>query len=272
MRQLKGSVLREEFYRKGRFENLPVYDMHGHMGSVFGIHFPTPDVDSMVKGMERSGVKMLVFCHHATLFIPEIGNRANIEAVRKYPERLRAYCGINPNYPEIIKEDLKSFDRYYKSIYVGFKLLASYHGYPLTDKRYEPAWKTADDMKLPVLLHTWGGSPLDGSVPIRKVAEKYHNARILLGHSCHGEWDKAIRLVKDFPNIYLEMCAVLDERGAMETMVDNLGSGRLIFGTDFPWFSYNYYIGAVLGADVSDTDRARILSSNAEKLLAPHLS
>lgn len=269
---MKQEKLKDEFYRNGRFNSLPVYDLHGHMGSVYGIHFPFPDVDSMVKGMDRSGVKMLVFCHHAALLAPDIGNRSNVEAVRKYPERLRAYCGINPNYPEIIKKDLKSFDKYYKSIYVGFKFLSDYHGYALTDARYEPAWDMADGRKLLVLLHTWGGSLYDGPVPIRKIAEKYHNVKILLGHSCHGEWNKAIELLKDFPNLYLEMCAVPDERGVMEKMVEQLGAARLVFGTDFPWFSYNYYIGAVLGADISDQDRTKILSLNGQKLLSAHIS
>lgn len=269
---MKTEKLREEFYKSGRFKNLPVYDLHGHMGNWVGIHFPCAYVDDMVEKMDRSGVKMLVFSHHAALFSPDTGNRLSIEAVKKYPQRLRAYCGINPNYPEIIKKDLSSFDKYYKSIYVGFKFLSDYHGYPVTDARYEPAWEMADSKGLLVLLHTWGGSLMDGAIPIRKVAEKYHNVKILLGHSCHGEWNKAIDLVRDFPNVYLEMCAVLDERGVMEKMVEQLGSDRLIFGTDFPWFSYNYYIGAVLGADITDEDRTKILYSNGANLLSPHLS
>ena len=168
---MKNVTLKEQFYINGKFDKLSVYDMHGHMGNIFGIHFPTPDTDSMIKAMDCSGVKMLVFCHHSSLFSPEIGNKVNIEAVKKYPKRLRAYCAINPNYPDIIQKDLKSFNKYYKNTYVGFKFLASYHGYPLTDKRYEPAWVMANNKELLVLLHTWNASLLDGPIPIRKVAE-----------------------------------------------------------------------------------------------------
>lgn len=266
------NTLKDEFYRKGRFEHLKVYDMHGHMGPVYGIHLPKNDSESMVLDMDRSGVKMLVFCHHEALMSAGRGNKSNIEAVRKHPDRLRAYCGINPNYPETVKKELKSFGLYYKNTFVGFKFIADYHRYAITDISYKQAWEMADDMGLLVLLHTWGGSMYNGPETVREVAKKYRNAKILLGHSCHGAWDKAITLVKDFPNTYLELCAVLDERGVLEKMVGELGADRIIFGTDFPWFSYNYYIGAVLGAEIDDADRIKILSSNAEKLLAPHIA
>ena len=150
---------------------------------------------------------------------------------------------------------------------MGFKFLADYHAIPITDERYQAAWQFAESRALPVLLHTWGNSVDNGQTVIRKVAERYHQAKILLGHSCHGAWDEAIQLVKDFPNVYLELCAVMDERGVLERFVGELGSERIIFGTDFPWFSHHYYIGAVLGAGISDDDCRNIFYRNAKKIL-----
>ncbi len=259
------SGLKTKFFNDG-IGDYPIYDLHGHMGSFSGIYFPLADTESMVTTLKKKGINLLVFCHHHALFSPDIGNSANIEAVRKYPEWLRAYCAINPNYPEIIAEDLKSFDEY-ADVYVGFKFLADYHGLPISHKNYQPAWEMADDKELLVLLHTWGGSSNDGPEQVRKVAKKYNNAKILLGHCCHGEWDKALEIAKDFPNIYLELCAVIDERGIVEKFVESIGSERIIFGTDFPWFSHNYYIGAILGADITDEDRHNIFYNNAKKLL-----
>ena len=264
------SKLAKEFFEKGKSNDCPVYDLHGHMGPLYGIciHYPQPE--EMVEMMGRAGVKMLVFCHHATLFSVDRGNKPGIEAVRKFPDKLRAYCRVNPNYPEMLKEDLKNFDEY-KDVYVGFKFLADYHGVPVSDSRYEPAWQFADERKLLVLLHTWGKSPFDGAEVVRKVAPKYKNAKILLGHSCFGDWDAAIRLVKDFPNVYLELTSILAYRGILEKLVEGAGSQRIIYGTDFPWFSHHYCIGSVLSAEINDEDRHNILHRNAEKLLAPFL-
>jgi predicted TIM-barrel fold metal-dependent hydrolase len=261
------STLKEAFYAEGALKDCPVYDLHGHMGAYYGISFPRPDADGMVHAMDRAGVKLLVFCHHGTLMTPDVGNAANIEAVRRYPQRLRAYCGINPNYPNVIARDIAEYDQY-PDVYVGVKMLADYHGYALTDARYVLSWELADRNELLVLIHTWGGSSYDGPAIVQHVAERYPRARILMGHSCHGEWDKAIALVREYPNLYFELCAVLDERGVLERFVGETGSERILFGTDLPWFNHHYYIGSVLGAQISDEDRHNILHRNAERLLA----
>ncbi len=260
------SHLQEQFYELGRVPDCPVYDMHAHMGPFNGIYMPRNDPASMVHSAEHAGVKLVVFSHHAALLCPDIGNAASIEAVRRFPERLRAYCLINPNYPEIIRRDLETYDQY-QDVYIGLKYLADYHQYAISDERYQPAWGMANERGLPVLMHTWGGSRFDGAGEVRKVAERYPNAKILMGHSCHDDWDGAIGVVKDFPNVYFELCAVMDERGILERFVEACGSERILFGTDLPWFNEHYYIGAVLGAGITDDDRRNIFYRNAEKLL-----
>lgn len=260
--------IRKEFWETGKASDCPVYDMHGHMGPNYGMFFPYPGTSDMVARMDRAGVKMLCFCYHATLFSGEASNEPNIEAVRRFPERLRAYCGINPNFPETVGRNLEEFDLY-KDVFIGFKFLSDYHKVPITDSRYKDVMEFADSRGLPVLMHTWGGSEFNGERQVRKLAEKYHNVKLLLGHSCHGRWDESVDLANDFPNIYLELCAVVDERsGILEKFVDKAGSEKILFGTDLPWFNYHYYIGAVLAAEISEQDIRNIFYTNARRLLA----
>ncbi len=263
--------LYHSFMRYGKCTGCPVYDMHGHMGPMPGEQLPNSDPDSMLRSMDRAGVQMLVFCSHQTLFNPLSGNSPNIEVVRQHPQRFRAYCGLNPNYPEEIDCALQNYDDF-RDVYVGFKFLADYHRKPITCAEYEPAWQFADDNELLILLHTWDTSPLDGPEPIAVVAEKYPNVQILMGHSCHGNWRAAVELTKCFPNLYLELTAVLDERGVLEFFVEQVGSERLLYGTDLPWFSEHYYIGAVLGAEITDEDRRNIFYRNAQRLIQPFLA
>lgn len=258
------------FRQQGQVPDCPVYDLHGHWGPFYGAHMPAADPAVARKAMDRAGVRLLVFCHHEALFSPEIGNSANIQAVQAMPDRLRAYCGINPNYPEQVRRDVAAFQAI-PDIFVGFKLLADYHKIPVDDERYAPAWELADAQGLPVLLHTWGGSAYDGYEPVRRAVKRYPNARVLLGHSLHGDWDRAVRLVQEFPHVYLELTAVMDERGILERFVEQAGSRRIIFGTDFPWFSFHYYIGAILDAELSDEDCRNIFYRNARDILGPTL-
>jgi predicted TIM-barrel fold metal-dependent hydrolase len=50
-------------------------------------------------------------------------------------------------------------------------------------------------------------------------------------------------------------------------MMKKVTSEKIIYGTDFPWFSQPYCIGTVLGADITDEDRRNILYRNAMRIL-----
>lgn len=258
--------LTQEFWEKGRSDTCPIYDMHGHMGEFSSIYFPRGDTDAMIGTMDECGVKLLIFSHHLALFSPNHGNQPSIDAVRRYPDRLRAYCVINPNYPESAEREIASYPQN-SDVFVGFKFLSDYHKVALTDERYRPAWEFADRHGLLILMHTWGGSPFDGPQRVRPMAERYPNVKILMGHSCHGAWDEAVKLANDFPNLYLELTAVFDDRGILEKFCQEAGSHKMLFGTDLPWFDPHQAIGALLSAHISDEDRHNICHHNAKKLL-----
>jgi predicted TIM-barrel fold metal-dependent hydrolase len=101
-----------------------------------------------------------------------------------------------------------------------------------------------------------------------EVAQKYPNAKFFLGHSLYGNWEYAERLVKETNNnVWLELTAIPGERKNIEMLVEKVGSERILFGTDLPWFDEFQGIGGVLSADISDDDKRNILCRNAETIL-----
>jgi hypothetical protein len=104
------------------------------------------------------------------------------------------------------------------------------------------------------------------------MAEQYPGVKLLLGHSCHGDWDEAVQLARDLENIYLELTALFDDRGILEKLAGEAGSDRMLFGTDLPWFDPHQAVGALLSAHITDDDRHNICHRNAERLLEPFLS
>lgn len=263
----KRSKLYEQFWAHGKVKDCPVYDMHAHMGKFGPIYLPYNEAEDMVKRMEMAGVKMALFSHHgAILGVREGMNDPCIEPVHRFPNRLRAYMSVNGNYQDIMKKDLRMYEKN-KDVFVGLKL---HYATPLGDKRNDYAYSFANERKLLVLMHTWGFTDVSGPKEVRKVAEKFSDISIFMGHSCHGEWDEAGKLAKEFRNVYCELCAVPDERnGVIEKFVETAGSEKILYGTDLPWFTEHYYIGTVLGADITDNDRRNIFYRNAERLLKP---
>lgn len=253
-------------FRDGiRVADCPIYDMHGHWGPFRGLHMPLAEDEAAASYLRRLGVARMIISHHASLLAPEDGNRSTLEAVRAYPDLLRGYCVVNPHYPAQTERDLAAWDERADAL-VGFKLHGAMHNAAMNAAGYQPAWEFAEARGLPVLVHSWRSNEV-GHAQMAAIAERYPKVRLILGHSLHNDWDGAIDMAQRFPSVYLELCAVMDERGVLERFIAEVGSEQILFGTDFPWFSISYYLGAVLAACPTEDDARNILHRNAKRLL-----
>lgn len=260
------SALAREFWEKGKVESCPIYDFHGHMHEMFGGWLPAGEPEQMLETMERAGMRSFCFSSHLALYCFEAGEAANLNPIRRLGGPLRAYLGVQAFAPNP-ERDIALLQAN-RDAYVGCKFLCDYHQVPLEHPSLAPYWEFLNENRLLALCHTWGGSHCNGVNNVREVAERYPNVRIIMGHSCHSAWTEAIRLAQDFPNVYLELTAVLDDRGILERFVREAGSNRILFGTDLPWFSTHHGIGCILDAEMTDEDRHNILHRNGEAIFA----
>lgn len=260
----KSGSLAAAFWQNGRAD-FPIYDMHAHMGRHYAIYQKRCEADDMVRHARRSGVEKLCFSHNDALFGTS-GNDSAFEACQKHPDILRMYVGINPNYPEIMRRDLAQFDKW-QPFAIGLKFLADYHRVKVTDPAYKYALDFAAERGLPVLNHTWGNAACDGAEVMYEVIQRYPGIKFFLGHSIFGDWDGAERCVKESAgNVYLELTAIPGERGIIEDLVRRVGSERLLYGTDLPWFDEYQAVGGVISADITEDDMRNILYRNAENI------
>ncbi|MFA6569444.1 MAG: amidohydrolase family protein [Victivallales bacterium] len=258
------SSLKEAFFKKGK--TCRIHDVHGHLGPFYGINLPYNSVEKTIETMDRCGINTLILSHHSSLCSTEDGNERSIEAANAYPGRIFAYMTVNATRPENFRRDLKLFGKN-KAVWAGMKFHAGSHGIPIMESKVlEEAVAVANSEKLMVLMHTWGYDKNVCPDNIETLFGKYPDATFILGHACHSEWDKSIRFIRNHPNVYADTCAVVDERGPLDKIVREAGSEKILYGTDFPWFDFNYYTGAVLGADISDEDRENILYRNFERI------
>ena len=259
------SELAARFWEGAPLADCPIYDFHGHMHELTGGYLPAAEPHQMLHTMKRAGIVFFSFCSHLALWSAEVGEAANLGPVKKYGGPLHCYLAVR-SYDLDFQRDKEIFEAN-REAYIGLKFLPDYFHVPLDAICHQPYWRYADENRLFCLCHTWAGSPYDDAYNVRQVAERYPGATIICGHSIHGDWDAAIRLCNEFPNIYLELTAVLDDRGVLERFVREAGSGRILFGTDLPWFSTFHAIGCILDADISDDDRHNIFHRNGERLL-----
>lgn len=234
--------------------------MHAHMFGLSGAYMIADTPEKMLAYMDRANVRFAVFAGHGALFEGPVRIPDDLAVAKRYPDRFRLYHPvISP-----LCDPAADIGRFAgNDEYIGFKFLCDYYKTKLSDKKHTSYWKYMNENSLPALVHTWGKSEYDGISEAEKILDMYPDMSFMAGHSFYGDWDEAVRLAVKYRNLYLELTAVLPERGWVEKFIDAGLTRQIVFGTDAPWYSYEACIGALLAAEISEDDRRNILYQNA---------
>jgi predicted TIM-barrel fold metal-dependent hydrolase len=249
----------------GRRPQHRIVDVHAHLGPYSLFFIPEPDAATMVAVMDRTGTDVTVLAaNRAIQQDAHLGNSQSLAAVDAYPDRIAAYAVINPwQEPERELERLAGDDRF-----VGIKVHPSLHRYPVTGARYASVWAFAESTGCPVLSHSEHQSPYDAPRLFEAVAERYPGTSIVLGHAgiTPAGVDEAIAAARRYNSLWLEVCGSQMTGPLIRAMVDQVGSGRVLFGSDFPFIDQRMSLGRVVCAPLTESQRQDVLSGNARKL------
>ncbi|MEZ6043210.1 MAG: amidohydrolase family protein [Planctomycetaceae bacterium] len=141
-----------------------------------------------------------------------------------------------------------------------------------TDAGCRELIEAAIDLEAVIMQHTWfktGGKQGPGeSTPaeLATVASHYPRQKFICAHA-GGEWEQGLRAIRDAPNVLAETSGFDATAGFIEMAVREIGADRIVFGSHLPGRSLGTELGKVLGADISDADRFRILGENFRQLL-----
>lgn len=145
-----------------------------------------------------------------------------------------------------------------------------------THRNFDSLIKRITDLKGVIMMHTWfksGGKQSPGeSTPseLAELASRFPDQKFICAHA-GGEWERGIRAVRDSPNILIETSGFDATAGFIEMAVRDLGAQRIIFGSHLPSRSLGTELGKIIGAEISEEDRKRILGENFRRLLQPIL-
>ena len=123
-----------------------------------------------------------------------------------------------------------------------------------------------------IMQHTWyktGGKQGPGeSTPaeLATLAAAHPEQSFLCAHA-GGEWQQGIRAIRQQRNVLVETSGFDATSGFIEMAVRELGDQRVVFGSHLPSRSLGTELGKVLGAEISEQAKRRILGENFRKLL-----
>ena len=156
-------------------------------------------------------------------------------------DRCRALMLVTPDMdPEAVREEVRRH---------GFVGLKPYHLF--APRR--PTWQADIEEYLPeaqvriaheeglcVVLHLVKARAVAdprNREAIRRYCTRYPDMKLILAHAARGfnphHTIEAIGALRDLPNLYCDTAAITDG-GALEAVIEALGSERLLYGSDFP--------------------------------------
>ncbi|MDH7485825.1 MAG: amidohydrolase family protein [Anaerolineae bacterium] len=186
--------------------------------------------------------------------------------------RILSCAFYNPHYPQ---EDLEWVRRCLDhEAFVGIKIhppLVECYGH---DERWEPIWRLASELGVPIVTHSWWVSDYN---PVQRYAtpdqfegyvRAFPDVNLILGHA-GGRYEghrAAARLARSYPNVYMDLSGDSYSFGLVEWLVGQVGAERILFGSDLTMIDGRTTMGRVLDADVSAAAKALILGENAGRV------
>ena len=230
---------------------------HNHPYSSLGLYADTPD--DFVEVLDHYGIDVaLLSCLWTTAGAAP--NDHACAAARAYPDRVKMVVFVDPRTGADARAMLHGWVDERGA--VGVKLHPDVSKTPYDDPRFAPVLEEAGKMGVPVTFHT-GASTWDS---VEVVARRYPETMLSLGHFGNCKWPEAIELAKECPNVFLETGGCLFEEEAIERMVGELGSKRVIYGSDLIAVDPAISIGFIKYAPISDEEKEDVYWRNANQL------
>ena len=244
-------------------QDVMLIDAHCHFGH--GPDFPIirPTAASLVASMDRLGVLLSCVSSIPAIFgDAEHGNALVAEGIREYPDRIFGYFVVDVGYPEKVAAQLAGAKA------AGFKGLKVWSygarpGLPYNHPNYAPVFAFANEHAMPVLAHVFGPE-LD---ELEGYFRRFPRIRWLLAHVGSAELEKYIRVAREHPKVYVELCLSACPRGLVEHLVAAGLEDKVIWGSDAVFLDQASQLGRVRFAQIPLEAKRKILGLNAARAL-----
>jgi len=243
-----------------------IWDAHCHLGRAGAS--PKQRAGELLAIARRMGIAKVTFCMGLT---PHLQNPTPEEQVTKnndmmaaldaFPSETLGLVYVNPLH---VEASLKEIDRCLKHPrVVGLKLWIACR---CNHTRLDPLVRAAAEHHATIHQHVWdktSGNSDNESRPadLAELARRHPETQFIAMHT-GGNWENGIRALRGSANVSAELAGSEPTSGFAEMAVRELGANRVIWGSDAGGRSFASQLSKVLGADISDSDKQKILADN----------
>ncbi len=251
------------------------YDIHNHV--LDPLQEPDADwsrVEDLVETADRLGIEKLCCSRPITGGklagndeVRDVNNSV-LAAMKRYPQRIEGFCFIQPGNGRAALDEMS---RCLDAGMIGVKL---YNQYKYSDPMVYPIAERCIDRGIPLLGHSAhltdarsiAAQPnTSDSLDFCWLSGRYPELILILGHiNGGGDWEWAIKGLRDCPNVYVDTSGSVLEFNTIEMCVQVLGHQRVLFATDM---TMEGCVGKILSAALTPDQRADIFWRNLQGIL-----
>ncbi len=227
----------------------------------------THTTPNILRDMDRMGVTHSVL--HADDLPGVRDNTGNFLSAADGDRMLAVFGSVHPYSTRVERKVIRMI----KLGAVGMKMHPAEQLYTAANKRAYKVYELCDHYRLPILFHT-GASDIapkwQKALPairhFRNPVREFPNLIFIFGHSGIHQYEEAIELASKHENIYLEVSGQPPHR--IKKMIDGMGSERILFGSDWPFYAIELPLAkALIATEGMPEVRRKILAENAKRLM-----
>ena len=237
-------------------------DAHCHAGSFPGFLSGSHPPEELIAEFDKTGVERGMIAILDSHDMVSANDRARA-ACQAHPGRLDAYIYLNPKKLEVAIAEFER--RRTDPLFRGVKL------HPMNDvyypflKSFFPLYERIEASGLPVLWHS-GTSPYSQPLQIGYVAHQFPRMPCILGHFGLADLTWECFAAADLAeNIHVDTTAnpIIP---VMNDWIEEFGAERMLWGSDFPFYSVPYEAQKLPHLGRTERERALIGDGNARRL------
>ena len=241
-----------------------IIDMHTHVwGGRYELH-----TRELIQNCERYGISKVFVSGIAKQYPDETEIRQhNADVVRfkkEFPEFVEGYVYVNPRNSDALDVLRRGIEQ---DGMIGMKLwIATYADDPLVYPLVEQCIR----YDVPILLHAFKKSVNQlqdetTGVHTANLARRYPEAKLIMAH-LGGNCYHGMKAIRDCPNVWVDFSGSIFRRDEIDYAVEQVGSDRILFGSDMPGCSFLTNWAQIEEADLTPEQKEDIYCNNTLKL------
>ena len=250
-------------------------DGHSHLDDIN--RYTGWSTELTIVKMDESGISQAVISSVRGIYANspqelETANADVLRAVEKYPERLLGSVCVNPFFPD---ESLREIEKYVAAgpfVMVG-EMCQFLQGWDTSAPGLQPIIEAAQELRVPLNMHS---STKEHCDEILEISAAFPDADFIMAHMggmnrLHENIPRLVSNPRD--NLWIDIsgaCAFF--AGYLESLIENLGPERIVFGVDMPLIEPAPLVKRIEDLKLSTADTKKIAHGNLDALLQRKIS